>query len=398
MKNPRRATCRGRWHSEILAISWENGEHASTKRDRTSTLRKPPPSTLVEWTARRVGGSPLAAGVVEGVTTNQLIGPRVSSRAGKQEGRVESRRVGPSRVDGTSDYKSPLAPRRRRHTSLVLWTVRNSLFIVIEPPPIRGRATDPQVPSSPRSPPRIVSRRVRTLGSWTWTSIRKVWKPEVASRRLNLARVLHPLLESGRRGGKKLRAKKVLPRRRINPAAPLRVLASSTILPELSSPRRRGGGYTEIQQVSRRFSRGSSSFRRWRDEIRVGALLEGTPHICWFPSRVPRVDCSSSAKRIDFSLWPVRDRRLLRETRLSISGRFACRSRSAACFLFTDNSLVRKRPYRRQRVMISRRGDQRTCVFVSLSRSPASPDINRWESSPTRIIWRVNNWNWSVIT
>jgi len=58
--------------------------------------------------------------------TNQLIGPRKSPS--RQEGRAESSRDCRVEVESAAPtgYKSPLAPRRRRHTSLALWTVRNS--------------------------------------------------------------------------------------------------------------------------------------------------------------------------------------------------------------------------------------------------------------------------------
>lgn len=62
----------------------------------------------------------------------------------RQEGRAESSGDGSSRVGRhRPGYKSPLAPCRRRHTSLALWTVRNSLVARVPPvksvPPSRYR-------------------------------------------------------------------------------------------------------------------------------------------------------------------------------------------------------------------------------------------------------------------
>ncbi|XP_012536667.2 uncharacterized protein LOC105836878 [Monomorium pharaonis] len=67
------------------------------------------------------------------VTTNQLTEPRNSGQAGRSR-RVEWRRIASGRPAPTG-YKSPLAPWRRRHTSLALWTVRNSVARV---PPVKS--------------------------------------------------------------------------------------------------------------------------------------------------------------------------------------------------------------------------------------------------------------------
>ncbi|EFN70882.1 hypothetical protein EAG_05631 [Camponotus floridanus] len=79
---------------------------------------------------------------------------KVSKQAGRSR-RVEQRLPSGGRVESAAPtgYKSPLAPRRRRHTSLALWTVRNSAV-----PPVKDAC-----PGHPHGPHRYPSLSIAIL-------------------------------------------------------------------------------------------------------------------------------------------------------------------------------------------------------------------------------------------
>ena len=113
----------------FLIILQRNQVTGATSRNKRASINEVyfinPAPTRGELEARRETAVDLG---VEDVMTNQLIGPRVSGQAGGRKvasSRVETNRVGSAAAP--TGYKSPLALWRRRHTSLALWTVRNSV-------------------------------------------------------------------------------------------------------------------------------------------------------------------------------------------------------------------------------------------------------------------------------